>query len=260
MEELNLKPIIKVGLKLYSTIFGNGIVNYISEHGFFIKFTDNNEDKCISYNYNGKYIADRGEVTIFPSKNNKSWKPLDWNIGDILYDNKKMCYYKISSIESNKIICNTILNPTSKNLITHIKCIYNFSSVHNLELCNEFKPAFELYDKIYAFYKNEDIVNIKSNHSEFKKAIITNVSFKKVTFKYPLKNEELFEDYELITDITDINTAYNFKTYDKVWVRNSIYDTWKPNIYLDKDINKQYPYRCIDGSYKYCIPFDNLLK
>ena len=49
----------------------------------------------------------------------------------------------------------------------------------------------------------------------------------------------------------------SLQPFDKVLVKNSLNKKWSINLfsYYDKD-NKDFPFVCINGSYPYCIPYN----
>lgn len=55
----------------------------------------------------------------------------------------------------------------------------------------------------------------------------------------------------------DLNTL---KTFDRVLTRHSEDEKWDINFYSYKNPNWPFPYICIDGSYKYCIPYNDETK
>ena len=49
-------------------------------------------------------------------------------------------------------------------------------------------------------------------------------------------------------------------TFDRVLTRNFEDERWDINFYSYKNPNWLWPYTCIDGSYKYCIPYNDETK
>ncbi len=51
---------------------------------------------------------------------------------------------------------------------------------------------------------------------------------------------------------------HGFKAFDKVLVRDSANEKWLPSIFLfyEDEVNKKYPYVCINGRYGHCIPYE----
>lgn len=50
---------------------------------------------------------------------------------------------------------------------------------------------------------------------------------------------------------------YEFKPFDKVIVRDNSDDIWQANIFSHKEKDVEYPYRCINGGYHECIPYND---
>lgn len=51
---------------------------------------------------------------------------------------------------------------------------------------------------------------------------------------------------------------HGFNPFDKVLVRDSANEKWLPSIFLfyEDEVNKKYPYVCINGRYGHCIPYE----
>lgn len=50
---------------------------------------------------------------------------------------------------------------------------------------------------------------------------------------------------------------YEFKPFDRVLVRDGNDDIWQANIFSHKEKDVEYPYRCINGGYHECIPYND---
>ena len=50
---------------------------------------------------------------------------------------------------------------------------------------------------------------------------------------------------------------YEFNPFDKVIVRDDSDDIWQANIFSHKEKDVEYPYRCINGGYHECIPYND---
>lgn len=104
-------------------------------------------------------------------------------------------------------------------------------------------------------------------------------NYKSLSGKYPLMalvENGIFEESELYTsegkykswenggteDKYDLSIElnkkekYQFKPFDKVLVRDDSDDVWQANIFshIEKDV--EYPYRCINGGYHECLPYN----
>lgn len=54
----------------------------------------------------------------------------------------------------------------------------------------------------------------------------------------------------------EVKQEFEFKPFDKVLVRDDSDDVWQANIFsrIEKDV--EYPYRCINGGYHECLPYN----
>lgn len=107
------------------------------------------------------------------------------------------------------------------------------------------KSGFGLYDEIQITYEKCGF-NLSVNEN-------LKIKFKEKLSQsnHPKAKEYLkrFFNYE--------EKTYNFKTFDKVLVRNHLYEMWKPAFMYYKDKDSEFPYITMDGNkWKYCIPFD----
>lgn len=52
--------------------------------------------------------------------------------------------------------------------------------------------------------------------------------------------------------------ANTFKPFDKVLVRDGINEKWIPSIFgcYEDEVDKDFPYVCLNGRYCYCIPYE----
>jgi hypothetical protein len=57
--------------------------------------------------------------------------------------------------------------------------------------------------------------------------------------------------------LTTSEDAPEFKPFDKVLVRDTVADEWKPDIFFMKDQkDARFPYLCARGHYAQCIPYE----
>lgn len=76
-----------------------------------------------------------------------------------------------------------------------------------------------------------------------------------------LCNDEFFNDLELeILELPEIKVPnHQFKPFQKVLVRDSLYKAWICNFFSHIDESKTtggYTYACSGGNWRYCIPFE----
>lgn len=62
------------------------------------------------------------------------------------------------------------------------------------------------------------------------------------------------DDFDLLLRVPDDTPS--FKPFDKVLRRNSNIKIWTCDLFSHMAFNGEYPYACITGYYKYCIPYE----
>lgn len=60
--------------------------------------------------------------------------------------------------------------------------------------------------------------------------------------------------------IEDLPKGYEFKTFDKVLVRDTYDSKWRIDFFSYYDENSSYPYRCLRTSWAYCMPYNEETK
>ena len=60
--------------------------------------------------------------------------------------------------------------------------------------------------------------------------------------------------------IEDLPKKCEFKTFDKVLVRDVYDNTWRIDLFSYYDENSKYPYHCLRTNWKYCIPYNEETK
>ena len=60
--------------------------------------------------------------------------------------------------------------------------------------------------------------------------------------------------YDLLLRVPDVTPS--FRPFDKVLVRLLDSAQWSCDLFSHMDFNEVYPYVCITGHYKYCIPYE----
>ena len=99
------------------------------------------------------------------------------------------------------------------------------------------------------------IVKILDDESPFSKVTFT-AEGKWYSFKqsecllFPSKDNRDWNKFNL-----PVNTL---KPFDKVLVRDDINEKWIPSIFgcYEDDVDKDFPYVCLNGRYCYCIPYE----
>lgn len=293
---MNIAEILKYcnkGTKLYSTIFGDvyfqrvrnkDLIEVTSDCGVSHEFLSN-----------GSYSL-QGECVLFPSKDLRNWNKFKLPIkrGDIMMDINGQ-YPFIASGEFTKdglpkyiCILNTFLSVLNVNNKDY--CITDFY----IPASEEAKKG--LFDKIAeSGYKwNADTLKLEKIEPKFKEGDVliknntlflsTGVMINDALQSYCLLADGTFlscglslysvelaseEDRnKLFSAITKGGYKYDkeqhklikhgFKAFDKVLVRDSANEKWLPSIFLfyEDEVNKKYPYVCINGRYGHCIPYE----
>lgn len=113
-----------------------------------------------------------------------------------------------------------------------------------------FKTSLVIWSSINKVYSNESTYNVKY----FQRA-------SKAQQEYFIKKIEAFYNgkYNPITlQVEPVKPKCPFKPFDKVLVRDEEENVWYANYFSHyKENDEEYPYVCIDSSYRYCIPYEN---
>lgn len=59
-----------------------------------------------------------------------------------------------------------------------------------------------------------------------------------------------------IEPVKPVKVEYSFKPFDKVLVRDDIHERWRISIFSNYLEKGDYPYACMNGVYRYCIPYN----
>ena len=66
---------------------------------------------------------------------------------------------------------------------------------------------------------------------------------------------ETYKPTDILLEVPD--DTPNFKPYDKVLVRDKIFENWRCDFFSHYEKEKKYlPYRCVGNNYTYCIPYE----
>lgn len=221
---MNIAEILKYcpkGTKLYSTIFGEVILNKINIHEKYPIVVYRLNHIKTSFTREGYYMEDfpGSECVLFPSKEQRDWNKfrIPFKAGDIVMtvDRETPFIFKeyVGSIYAH-CHCGIDLNGTFKTEALYVYWTSNFI----IPASEEAKKR--LFDKMEeAGYKwNADTL-------ELEKAVLE------------------FES--------------KFKPFDKVLVKDDLNGEWSINLFSYHDKERQdFPYACINGHYKYCIPYE----
>lgn len=223
---MNIAEILKYcpkGTKLYSTIFGEVILNKINIHEKYPIVVYKLDHIKTSFTREGYYMGDfpGSECVLFPSKEQRDWNKFRLPVkrGDIMMGINGECPFiatgELSDTNSPKYICG--INSLGEFQLT----LFGRGWAPNFYIPASEKAKKELFDKIEeAGYKwNANTLELE-----------------KVVPKFKSK----------------------FKPFDKVLVRDDLNEEWSINLfsYYDRE-DQDYPYVCISGRYGYCIPYED---
>lgn len=222
---MNIAGILKYcpkGTKLYSTIFGEVTLDEIDIQNIYPIVVRRFNHLKTSFDKEGHYLEDYpgAECALFPSKEQRDWSKFRLPVkrGDIMMDINGECPF---------IATGELSNTNSPKYICGINSLGEFqlSLFKGGWTPNFYIPASEgakkkLFDKMKeAGYKwNADTLELEKIVPKFKS---------------------------------------KFKPFDKVLVKDDLNEEWSINLfsYHDKEC-QDFPYACINGHYKYCIPYE----
>ena len=201
---------------LYTTMYGNAFLKGITREGGIILESTNTVD--ISLDANGRMKeAQSGECNVFPSSEMRDWTKF-FKHGDVVVNQKDGSMF--------------VFDCWAKGNFTKMSII-------------------DYFDKPSLFGGNElRLKRLTVNTKDYQKA-----------------DEELREFFYQKMDtsynfavkcgrITNVEKkAPDFKTYDKVLVRNRK-QSWKIDLFSHYEQFGSFHYRTLGGYYEYCIPFD----
>lgn len=68
---------------------------------------------------------------------------------------------------------------------------------------------------------------------------------------FPSKEQRDWSKFKLPKKVCE------FRTFQRVLVRDEDYNKWKADIFSHSDENKNYPYICVGDRYRYCLPYED---
>lgn len=210
------------GTKLYSTVFGEVTLDEVDIHDIYPIVVRRFNHLKTSFDKEGHYLEDYpgAECVLFPSKNQRDWNRfrIPFKAGDIVMtvDRETPFIFK-EYIENRYAHCYCGIDVNGTFKIEAPVDVY-WTSDFIIPASEEAKK--ELFDKMEeAGYKwNADTLELEEAASKFKS---------------------------------------KFKPFDKVLVKDDLNEEWSINLfsYYDRE-DQDYPYVCINGRYKYCIPYE----
>ena len=221
---MNIAEILKYcpkGTKLYSTIFGEVILNKINIHEKYPIVVYRLNHIKTSFTREGYYMEDfpGSECVLFPSKEQRDWNKfrIPFKAGDIVMTVDRETPF--------------IFKEYVGSIYAHCHC--------GIDLNGTFKT-----EALYVYWTSNFIIPASE---EAKKRLFDKME--EAGYKWnanTLKLEKAVPKFES-----------KFKPFDKVLVKDDLNEEWSINLfsYHDKEC-QDFPYACINGHYKYCIPYE----
>ena len=272
MEKINIAELLKdcpTGMELYSTVHGEMNLEGVSK-SIHCKSKDNN---CsLFFHIDGRWIENRGECILFPSKENRDWSTFQrpFKDGDIVFYNDTIAIFKewdneisFRTYVTKYLCCDSLIDINTPLFGENIRKEIRFATEEERQklfdaikangykwndetktLEKLIKPKFKVGDRITD--KKKFIYRITE---------ITDKGYKlhdlKTTF---ITFEEADWYFVKVVDVFNIDTLIPFES--RVLVRSSYGDIWRPAIYGVIDSEKHYHY-VVGGNYwTQCIPFE----
>lgn len=273
MEKLNIAEILRhcpKGMELYSTVHGKmnleGVFTLIH-----CKSKDNN---CSLFFYpDGRWIENRGECILFPSKENRDWSTFQrpFKDGDVLYAKDEGNEYILilkEIDEEGRVYC--YLNLKGDDLRIQEVWLTDYNPTHRLATLEEKEKLFKaIKDNGYRWdsrtktlekliepkFKVGDKIKCRGGEIVYRVVHITEDSYVLDNLcSIPISIEHM---YNLVPNKFDITTLKPFES--RVLVRGSNDDIWKPAIWgIYNDIYcSAYPYITTYGATRQCIPYED---
>lgn len=295
-QKLNIAEILKnkpIGIKLYSPIFGDCTLCYIKNetNDICVKTL---YDEIRFFDFEGRYNAG-GECLLFPSKEMRDWSKFAWKRGDVLINNSGFkvlfdkwtndvytgFYAKIDRLGNSAYYdTNRYTLAPEDEAASYIKIIEDkYEGKLNRE-------TLEI-DKTQPEFKDGDIV-------VYGKSVAICRKFYKHTLCFYVSLNEMFgllfddevessEEYRFATEeekrllfnalanegkargaekkpIVDLKPKCKFKPFDKVLCRDWDRGKWGADFFSHYDESSDYPFICIKGVYKQCIPYSDMTR
>ena len=239
-----------------------------------------------------------GLQILLPSKEMRDWAKFSWEKGDVLLnDDGKFCIFESFAHSSYSTFKSKLIKhegPFIKNdtFLADTKDWHKASD----DVAKEYIAEIEEVEEQPKF-KDGDIVHIPAGDITEEAIFIAKVEAKGVLHSYvymskdsmiPLpkssfrvfgcldslrlatenEQQQLFSELEKngmrwnqdTKQIEDLPKKCEFKTFDKVLVRDAYDNKWRIDFFSYYDGNSSYPYRCLRTSWAYCIPYNEETK
>lgn len=289
-EILNGKP---VNTKLWSPLFGDVYTSSICREDTIIVVNHHAESSSF-YNNGKYFNHAEAELLLFPSKEMRDWEKFSWKKGDVLisdcgfvcifkewasddYTRFNGCYFdgmpnaetaKFDKLDNNTAYdyireienrCGGKLNPETLKIEKQPK----FKDGDILS-CDE--DSFTRHTTLI-LHKDENIIESIVSLVRHKKLIETNVPIDNFLLSrlYHAREDEKKELFDALAkggkawdaekkQIVDLKPKIEFKSFDKVVVRDTEYSTWCADLF--SHIDEDYRYACVGATWSFCIPYN----
>lgn len=279
MEKLNIAEILKdcpSGTKLYSTVHGE--VELVDIYHDLIRCKFSYGITFVSFHSDGRWIEHVGECVLFPSKDQRDWSKFHrpFQDGDILTNERGSIFIYKGPMCYNKMLSDFYCGYRKADgaFVPKLFKDRHFGDVSECRFATE-KEKQQLFDAIeengYKWNAEtktlEKLIDPKFNVGDrIKNRIVktnnvyTVVGIKGLKYFVNMNNEkhnyeidfEVQDDWELVPNKFDITTL---KPFDKVLVRQSDTDYWKPAFWGRRITSKSYPFITSFGHTTQAIPF-----
>lgn len=275
MEKINIAEILKnspKGAMLYSTV--HGYVELIDIRRDVIRCKPDYLNTIISFNSDGRWVENRGECILFPSKENRNWYEFHrpFKDGDIIFEDRfhSICIFKKEGSIKGTIdyYCGISFGgfyvKDEKNIDEHFGDISDYRLATEEEKETLFKaikdngykwnPETNILEKLPKFKVGDRIKEKKAYISGIITDIIDDIY--KVDYKsggVHYVNIKIQDEWELVPDKFDINS---FKPFEEVLVRYGNISEWSTGIFSHTVKSNDKLYFMVNTQHwEQCIPY-----
>ena len=245
---INVAEILKEkpkGTMLWSPIVGAvSLIDVTKDHlGRTVIITASASHSSWYFTEEGKFATldrENGERMLFPSKDMLDWPKFAWKKGDVL-------------IGAGRRI---IFDKFTEEDYTQFQGLYSLSIYDNGDLRNFTKNHYTRY-----FRKIDDDDNIKDYFEVLEKKF--GIKLNRKTMKNESTPSE--SDFDELVEackacIVDSKQKIKLQPFDKVLIRDTKTEVWRPSFWGYKNNSKFFPYGTTSGVFKYCIPYNENTK
>lgn len=279
------------GTKLYSTAFGDLKLQDVLDGGVI-----ETSSLCgtIEHFFEEGFYSEKGECVLFPSKDQRDWEKFKLPVkdGDIMMTIDKRAFITNGKIDNDGCPC-AYCGINSCHDFTIVITTDGWTASFYIPASEEAKK--ELFDKMTeAGYKwNADTLELEKIEPKFKEGDVLIDKDNTLFLSTGVIIDDTIQVYCLFADgtfvncgvsisslklasVTDRNKLFSaivkggykydkeqrrlvkqlFKSFDKVLVRDTAEQTWCANYFSHCKKDPVFPYVCIKGIYRYCIPYE----